>query len=248
MAKPTENLDWATNGTAQEIVEPTTGMRTEGIKSGGSWYRENLNWMFNGLGKWINYLRDDVLDKDNNLSELVDKAASFDNIKQGATGSYAGVVEKAIQTEMIAGTIGKFPDCKEVKDLVDSRFSALGTLSTQDAGTSAAQFRTNSQNDARFIPKVLGTISINTTPIGTQLIGNLHTISPSGVGNLVFGDDVSLSGTITLMPYSSDEITTATSSLPVLTSGTWKCLGAGSFAVYSGGNASYHAMMWQRIA
>lgn len=60
MAKPTENLDWATNGTATEILEPTAGQRTQGVQEGSTWTRRRLNWMFNGLGKWITYLRDNV--------------------------------------------------------------------------------------------------------------------------------------------------------------------------------------------
>ena len=90
MAKPTENLDWATNGTAQEIDEPTAGMRTEGIKSGGSWYRENLNWMFNGLGKWIDFVRDEVrsdtendarfLLESNNLSDVTSVVTARNNL------------------------------------------------------------------------------------------------------------------------------------------------------------------------
>jgi hypothetical protein len=62
MAKPTENLDWATNGTSSDILEPTAGQRTSGIVEGGTWTRRRLNWMFNGLGKWIDYLRDEVLE------------------------------------------------------------------------------------------------------------------------------------------------------------------------------------------
>lgn len=240
MTKPTENLDWATNGTAQEIVEPTTGMRTEGIKSGGSWYRENLNWMFNGLGKWIDYLRDDVLDKDNNLSELVDKTASFDNIKQGATGSYAGVVEKAIQTEMIAGTIGKFPDCKEVKDLVDSRFSALGTLSTQDAGTNAAQFRDNSQNEFEYAPIPNPTsYHIGVMKRGSLVFAALD--NTAGDTNRVeFGHRQLMNGGYRLRPSTA---TGAAYADDYIVEGWYTCLG---FSPAATGSNIASATLWQR--
>lgn len=113
--KPTQNPSWVTNNSATEMTEPTPSLKINGVQSGGIWGREHLNWMFNAHSKWVDYIREYGLDKENSLSELTDKPTAFNNIKQDATTSLKGVVEKATQAEMTAGTADKFPDAATIK-------------------------------------------------------------------------------------------------------------------------------------
>lgn len=50
----------------------------------------------------------------NNLSDVASAATSFDNIKQAATDSATGVVEKATAAEIAAATADKYPDASGV--------------------------------------------------------------------------------------------------------------------------------------
>lgn len=59
----------------------------------------------------------------NNLSDVPDKPAAFNNIKQVATTSSTGVVEVATIAEMDNGTSGKFPDANNIKRYVDNEFN-----------------------------------------------------------------------------------------------------------------------------
>src|SRR6056297_2582726 len=57
----------------------------------------------------------DYLQKASNLSDVASAATAFNNIKQNATTSSAGVVEQATTAEAQAGAAGKFPDAAGVQ-------------------------------------------------------------------------------------------------------------------------------------
>lgn len=59
-------------------------------------------------------LNNDFLRKDDNLNSVASKSTSFNNIKQAATTSSTGVVEKAVASEMTDGTADKFPDAAAI--------------------------------------------------------------------------------------------------------------------------------------
>ena len=52
------------------------------------------------------------------VKEILEEDAvnNFDLIKQSATTTYSGVVEKATDAEMTAGTTDKYPDCETIQD------------------------------------------------------------------------------------------------------------------------------------
>lgn len=72
---------------------------------------------------WINRFAFDatLLSAGNNLSELTDKPAAFSAIKQPASTTTTGVVEKATPTEMTNGTADKYPDAATIKSYVDAK-------------------------------------------------------------------------------------------------------------------------------
>jgi len=103
-AKPTQDPKWVTSDDPNEIIEPSPALKTNGVQSGGIWGREHLNWMFNSLSKWIDWVRSFAMDKDNNLNDVANKVSAFNNIKQSATTSTTGVVELATDTETQTGS------------------------------------------------------------------------------------------------------------------------------------------------
>lgn len=113
--KPTQDPKWVTSDDPLHIIEPTTPIKTNGIVAGGIWGREHLNWMFNSISKWIDWVRSYAMDKDNNLSDVANTTTAFNNIKQVASTTVTGVVEQATGAEITAGTISKFPDAAGVK-------------------------------------------------------------------------------------------------------------------------------------
>lgn len=79
MAKPTINTDWNITSNSNRI-EPTSGLKNTGIQQGGTWGRQWLNWQFWGINQWVNWVRDDAMDRQENLEDLADKAASRTNL------------------------------------------------------------------------------------------------------------------------------------------------------------------------
>lgn len=79
MAKPNINTDWNVSDNGNR-VEPSPGIKNTGIADGGTWGREWLNWMFYGINRWINWVRDDAMDRTENLNDLADKAESRTNL------------------------------------------------------------------------------------------------------------------------------------------------------------------------
>lgn len=78
--KPTEDPKWSTNNIATDNIEPPQSIKDGGIPDGSTLPREWLNWMFMTLSKWIDWVRSYALDRDNNLSELTNKATARTNL------------------------------------------------------------------------------------------------------------------------------------------------------------------------
>mgnify|MGYP003384788991 CR=1 FL=1 len=172
MAKPTEDPKWVTSEDPQHIVEPTTPQKLNGILSGGIWAREYLNWMFFAISKWIDWIRSNAMDKDNNLSELSDKATAFGAIKQSATTSATGVVALATGTEVATGT-------NSTKAITPS--TLLSRTSTT-ARTGVVQLATGSD-------VITGTNSTKAITPST-LLSRTSTTARTGVVQLATGSDV----------------------------------------------------------
>jgi len=128
-AKPTQDPKWVTSDDPVNIIEPTAPLKTNGIISGGIWGREHLNWMFNAISKWIDWVRSYAMDKDNNLSDVSNPTTAFNNIKQNATTTVTGVVEQATAAEITSGTSSKFPDAAGVKTAYVQKSDNLSTVS-----------------------------------------------------------------------------------------------------------------------
>lgn len=219
--KPTQDPKWVASDDPAQIIEPSAAFKNNGILSGGVWSRENLNWMFNAISKWIDWVRSYALDKDNNLSDLDNKATAFTNIKQAATTTSTGVVELATDTEVQTGTdtsravtpkglasrtatetrtgVVEKATSTEMSNGTADKFPDASTVKTWvdgnfvsgQAGTGTSNFRNNAQNDARFIQSS----SISITSESKELDGEL-----AGKGSLRFsrvGHQVTISASST---------------------------------------------------
>ncbi len=90
-----------------------------------------------GLGSAAIEAASSLLYRSQNLSDLVDKAAAFDTIKQLATTTLAGVVEKATVTEAKAGAANKFPDSAGMMAAIDDGMAYQNVVVFEVAGTTA---------------------------------------------------------------------------------------------------------------
>ncbi|MDT8372135.1 MAG: hypothetical protein RQ783_09140, partial [Gammaproteobacteria bacterium] len=82
---------------------------------------------------WINViaLGATALEKANNLSDVANAVTAFNNIKQVATETVTGVVEKATTAEAQAGTAGKYPDAAGVHSAIHA-ITVFSTLQKDD--------------------------------------------------------------------------------------------------------------------
>lgn len=83
--------------------------------------RTNLGVTATGSDTTYNY-------RANNLSDVGNAATAFANIKQAATTSATGVVEKATQAEIQDGTADKFPDCSDLVATSQAIYETGGTV------------------------------------------------------------------------------------------------------------------------
>jgi hypothetical protein len=170
MAKPTENLGWAENGTASDIQEPTAGQRASGIAEGGSWTRKRLNWMFNAAGKLSDWVKTYAMDSSENLNDVANKDTSRTNLEvlKAGTGTSEARTNSQNDTEFVAhdevvnaltsnSTSNPLSanQGKELKDQLDTTESTANAA--LEEGTGSSQGRDNNQNDSRFVQGVAGT-------------------------------------------------------------------------------------------
>ena len=80
MAKPTQDPKWVTTDDPVNIIEPSAGAKLNGITSGGIWAREHLNWMFNSLSKWVDWIRDNVRSNTENDARFVQHTEVVNNL------------------------------------------------------------------------------------------------------------------------------------------------------------------------
>jgi|26BtaG_2_1085354.scaffolds.fasta_scaffold11840_2 hypothetical protein len=64
----------------------------------------------------------------NNLSDVTSPATAYNNIKQPATTSSLGAVEKATPAEMASGASDKFPDAATINDFIGTRVREWTTV------------------------------------------------------------------------------------------------------------------------
>lgn len=63
MAKPTDIPQW--DSTNSNSIEPGTSLKQNGVPDGAPWGLEHLNWLFQKIYVWINWLKNDALISDN---------------------------------------------------------------------------------------------------------------------------------------------------------------------------------------
>ena len=144
MAKPTQDPKWVTTDDPVNIIEPTAGAKLNGITSGGIWARENLNWMFNTISKWIDWVRDNVRSNTENDARYVQHTAVVNNVTSTSA------------TDPLSANQGKV-----LKDLADSNYTTI----TNKFGTGASQVQTNAQNASEFVShsEVINTLTSTST-------------------------------------------------------------------------------------
>ncbi len=201
--KPTQDPKWVTSDDPNEIIEPSPALKTNGVQSGGIWGREHLNWMFNSLSKWIDWVRSYAMDKDNNLNDVADKPSAFNNIKQGATTSSTGVVEKATTEEMTTGVSDKFPDCSTVKGYIGrsanttilnrlGEYYGLDNETAVDPSFSLLTFNENTLFTVGWVGSGAN-IELDNIPVGAKAVDFQINVNYSDVGDYLVEGSVKVS-------------------------------------------------------
>ena len=182
MAKPTQDPKWVTTDDPANIIEPSAGTKLNGITSGGIWAREHLNWMFNSLSKWVDWVRDNVRSNTENDARYVQHTEVVDTLTSTST------------TNPLSANQGKV-----VNDKVDATISVANAALTK--GTTDELGRTNAQNDARFLLESnnLSDLTDNVTALGnigmvygTATIASNSTVSINVTSGTVVGATVSI--------------------------------------------------------
>lgn len=149
---------------------------------------------------WINLISLDgtALNTASNLSDVVSASAAFTNIKQSATTTATGVVEKATTAEAEAGTADKFPDAAGVVASIaanaasaPSQSQALWNTGTESTESLISPLKLDAKILNRF--NVTGTAPlyacrawVNFNGTGTAAIlasGNVSSITDNGTGD-----------------------------------------------------------------
>ena len=166
MAKPTENLDWATNELSADVVETTPAQKLSGIVEGSTWGRQYLNWMFLGISKWITFVKDEVRSNTENDGRFVQHTEVVNTLTSTST------------TNPLSALQGK-----SLKTLADTALVA---------GTTGAQGRTNTENDGRFVVEsrfkygvvTLGLDASTTINLGATVLTGQVSINNNLVNNV----------------------------------------------------------------
>ena len=101
MAKPTQDPKWVTTDDPANIIEPSAGTKLNGITSGGIWAREHLNWMFNSLSKWVDWIRDNVRSNTENDVRYVQHSEVVDNLTSTSTTNPSSANQAKVLKELI---------------------------------------------------------------------------------------------------------------------------------------------------
>ena len=137
--KPIVDPKWSTNNAPEDNIEPTTGLKLAGVQSGVAWGREHLNWQFYAISQWVDYVRAQIVDKDNNLSEIVNKDTALANL--GGTTVGRGVFKATnagvARTALGMGTVGSALTTAVTKKDAMRTILPAGITYTQYPGSSA---------------------------------------------------------------------------------------------------------------
>ena len=121
MAKPTEDLSWATAGGADKIQEPSAGQRLNGVTKGGTWTRKRTNWFFKAIGELSKWVQEDAMDLNENLSDLLSVETSRTNLGVLKAGIEDGDSRSNLQND------GRFiPSGLPTGSLINSSRASLG--------------------------------------------------------------------------------------------------------------------------
>lgn len=157
MAKPTQDPKWVTTDDPANIIEPSAGAKLNGITSGGIWAREHLNWMFNALSKWVDWVRDNVRSNTENDARYIQQ--SYLPTLRNASNLNTGVVADA---RLPLGTLSA-KGIVQLDHTTTSNSTATAATSSAvrdtwiiaasalKAGTGSTEGRNNTENDARFV-------------------------------------------------------------------------------------------------
>jgi hypothetical protein len=182
MAKPTEDLGWAEEGLASQILEPTAGQRASGITENNTWTRRRLNWMFRAAGRLSDWVKTYAMDSSENLNDLENKTTSRTNLEVLKAGTGGGEARTNSQnaTEFVSHSevVNNLTSDSETNPLSANQGRELKEL-TDNAlveGVSDSQGRTNTQNDSRFL---IGSNNLSDLTSNIDAQGNLGIITGS---------------------------------------------------------------------
>lgn len=219
-ARPSVDPKWSANDDPNNIIEPTASLKENGIESGGVWGRENLNWMFGALSKWVDWIRSYALDKDNNLSDVASATLAFNNLKQNATAAITGVVRISDSTTSNSSTVAATSN------------SVRLTKTVADAASNAANSANNNANLRALKTNNLSDLANPSTAFSN--IKQAATASASGVVKISNSTTTTSSDTAassTAVKSAKDVADSAKSQSQVLTDGilTFKADWNGSY-------------------
>lgn len=109
------------NGVFEAVMSNNSGTTSPSVTAPHMWWADTTAGIIKQRNAadtaWINRFAFDatLLSAGNNLSELTDKPAAFAAIKQPASTTTTGVIEKATPTETANGTADKYPDAELIK-------------------------------------------------------------------------------------------------------------------------------------
>ena len=183
MAKPTVNTDWNVADNSNRI-EPSSGVKNTGIQDGDTWGREWLNWQFYGLNQWINWVRDDAVDRQQNLADLTnaatartnidvfskdeskaasaiisgqDNSAFYQSVTLGASGDFTSGSCKVVRIGDVVTVTGDFPTVQTgISGLVNTSVDYLPTWAVPTNSPSSLYNREESAVNAVYVVRIAG--------------------------------------------------------------------------------------------
>lgn len=128
------------NNTLSAIVSNNSGATEPADRFAYMWWADTTSGILKQRNAantaWINKLSlaGTALEAGNNLSDVASSVAAFTNIKQNATTTSTGVVEKATTAEAEAGTADKFPDAAGVLASINANALSFASAAENAAG------------------------------------------------------------------------------------------------------------------
>jgi len=164
-AKPTQDPKWVTTDDPNNIIEPSPSLKANGVETGGVWGREHLNWMFNALSKWVDWVRSFAMDKTLNLSDLENKATSRNNL------------EVYSKTESDGRYLNEDENLKDLADKAQARTN----LDVYSKGEAETAFLDQTEADARYLNEASNLSDLNNKAAAFNEIKQNATTTSTGV-------------------------------------------------------------------